>query len=372
MLPSFLVAFAVGASASAADVESSSERPPVREALEQELTIARDLADIQDGIAALEQERASIEYAASILEHGGRESLRRLHAYRTTGAEQQRRATSRARALYKLARGGVPRIVFGDRYEPTAQDEGEQARRITRGRTMAWIVRHDLEELDIYRRAERRVRGELLGAARELQALSALHMIQSVERLATTRVKDHLAPALDDARSKRRDLVEEHGIRGAEERKLFFSLRREHNRVRQGESGRALPVVSLHRPTGGSVVGGFGDYEDRILRLPMHRNGIELSASRGERVYAVGDGVVSLVGALPGYDDIVVIDHGDGYVSLLGRLMDVRVQEGEPVEEGALIGRAAPKTVEDGLGRTVYLELRHGDRPIDPAPLLRE
>lgn len=372
MLLSFLAAFVVGASASAADLESSPRPPPVREALEQELTIARGLADIQDGLVALEQERASIEYAASILEHGGRESLRRLHAYRTTGATQQREARRRARALYKLARGGVPRIVFADGNEPSAQGKGEQARRITRGRTMAWIVRHDLEELDVYRRAERRVRGELLGAARELQALSALHMIQSVERLATARVKDHLAPALEEARSRRRDLVEEHGIRGVEERKLFFSLRREHQRVRQGESTPVLPVVSLHRPTRGSVVGDFGDYEDRILRLPMHRNGIELSASRGESVHAVGDGVVSLVGALPGYDEIVVVDHGDGYVSLLGRLMDVRVQEGEQVEEGSRIGRAAPKTVEDGLGRTVYLELRHGDRPIDPAPLLRE
>jgi septal ring factor EnvC (AmiA/AmiB activator) len=367
-----VLAFVVCASASAADSESTSELPSVREALEQELTIARDLANVQDGLMALEQERASIEYAASILEHGGRESLRRLHAYRTTGAKQQQKTRSRARALYKLARGGVPRIVFGDRYESSAQAGGEQARRITRGRTMAWIVRHDLEELDVYRRAERRVRGELLGAARELQALSALRMIQSVERLSTTRVKDLLAPALEEARSRRRDAVKERGIRGADERKLFFSLRREHKRVRRGESMRALAVVSLHPPTRGSVVGGYGDYEDRILRLPMHRNGIELAASRGERVYAVGDGIVTLVGALPGYDKIVVVDHGDGYVSLLGRLMDVRVQEGEQVEEGALVGRAAPKTVDDGLGRTVYLELRHGDRPIDPAPLLRD
>jgi septal ring factor EnvC (AmiA/AmiB activator) len=372
MLLVSVLGFAVGASASAADVESTSRRPPVREALERELTIARDLADIQDGLVALEQERASIEYAASILEHGGRESLRRLHAYRAAGAKQQQKTRSRARALYKLARGGVPRIIFGDGDGASVPGQGEQARRITRGRTMAWIVRHDLEEFDVYRRAERRVRGELLGAARELQALSALRMIQSVERLATTHTKDQLTPALEEARSTRRGLVKEHGIRGKNERKLFFSLRREHRRVREGESTRALEVVSLHRPTRGFVVGSFGDYEDRILRLPMHRNGIELSAARGEKVYAVGDGVVSLVGALPGYDQIVVVDHGDGYVSLLGRLMDVRVQEGEQVEEGALIGRAAPKTVDDGLGRTVYVELRHGERPIDPTPLLRK
>jgi septal ring factor EnvC (AmiA/AmiB activator) len=367
-----LLALTLGASASAADAEPTSPPAPVEEALKQELSIARDLAEVQDGLMALEQERASIEYAASILEHGGRESLRRLHAYRAAGTKQRQQARRRARALYKLARGGMIRIVFGDSDEPSVSAKGEQALRIRRGRTMAWIVRHDLEEFDVYRRAERRVRGELLGAARELQALSALRMIQSMERLAATHVKDSLTPVLEQARGRRRGLVEEHGIRGAEQRKLLFSLRREHRRVRRGGSKRSLAVVSLHRPTRGAVVGRFGDYHDRILRLPMHRNGIELSASRGEKVRAVGDGEVSLVGALPGYDKVVVVDHGDGYVSLLGRLMDVRVLEGERVQEGTLIGRAAPKTVDDGLGRTVYLELRHADRPINPAPLLRE
>jgi len=366
-----LLALTLGASASAADTESTPKRSTVQEALQQELAIARDLASVQDGLLALEQERASIEYAASILEHGGRESLRRLHAYRATGTAQQQQARRRARALYKLARGGMLRIVFGDGDDPSVSAEGEQARRITRGRTMAWIVRHDLQEFDVYRRAERRVRGELLGAARELQALSALRMIQSMERLATAHVKDALDPALAEAHGKRRDLVDEHGVRGAKERKLLFILLRERRKMRQGGLTRTLAVVSLHRPTRGSIVGGFGDYEDRILRLPMHRNGVELSASRGEKVHAVADGEVSLVGALPGYDKVVVVDHGDGYVSLVGRLMDVRVLEGERVQEGTMIGRAAPKTMDDGLGRTVYFELRHGDRPIDPAPMLR-
>jgi septal ring factor EnvC (AmiA/AmiB activator) len=67
---------------------------------------------------------------------------------------------------------------------------------------------------------------------------------------------------------------------------------------------------------------------------------------------------------------VVVIDHGAGQYSLTARLWRVELQEGQQVEAGAIVGRVAPKGIDDGLGTTVYIELRHGEKPIDPTPYL--
>ena len=55
----------------------------------------------------------------------------------------------------------------------------------------------------------------------------------------------------------------------------------------------------------------------------------------------------------------------------MGRLWQVQVAEGDEVERGQVIAQVAPKSVDDGLGTTVYVEVRRADVPIDPAPLLR-
>src|SRR5690606_19771501 len=112
-------------------------------------------------------------------------------------------------------------------------------------------------------------------------------------------------------------------------------------------------------------------YEDPLLDVPMHRNGVELLAKAGEQVRAIAPGQVAMVGALPGFERIVVIDHGGGYLSLTARLLTIDVEEGQEIEAGDVIGRVGPKAVADGLGTTVYVEIRHGQRPIDPRPYLR-
>jgi septal ring factor EnvC (AmiA/AmiB activator) len=126
------------------------------------------------------------------------------------------------------------------------------------------------------------------------------------------------------------------------------------------------------RPVDGRVVGRFGTYDDPLLDVPMHRNGVELSAEPNDQVLALAPGEVVLVGALPGFERIVVIDHGGGYLSLTARLLTISVEQGQEIEAGTVLGRVGPKAVPDGLGTTVYVEIRHGQRPIDPRPYLRD
>lgn len=46
-------------------------------------------------------------------------------------------------------------------------------------------------------------------------------------------------------------------------------------------------------------------------------------------------------------------------------------EEGQEIEGGDLLGRVASKAMDDGLGSTVYIELRHGEKPVDPSAYLK-
>jgi murein DD-endopeptidase MepM/ murein hydrolase activator NlpD len=338
---------------------------PLREALERELSTVETARAVMRAQSALERERESLAWARSVLEHRGRESLRRLDAYRVSHQAREDQARARARAMYKLARGGMLRLYFED----VASRDGSTADRVTRGRTIRWLVRHDLRELSVHVRSEERARDELLSATREMAAITSLSMMQDMERIALDEVGREISPAMQAARAHRREIQRDHRP-GAAERKLLGALVRNRTLLAKERGNDLLEPNGLRRPVTGPVVGRFGTYEDRVLRLPMERNGIELRAGRRERVRAAAAGTVALVGSLPGFDDVVVIDHGNGYLSLTARLQGIVVEEGQELERGALLGRVAPKGVDDGLGRTVYLELRHGERPIDPAPYL--
>ena len=342
---------------------------PLKEALQRELQSVRDARDLRRGLAALERETDSLEWAQTLLEHRGRESLRRLDAYRVSRDTRRKQARQRARSMYKLARGGMLRMYFEDVSNAGDADRLRTADRVTRGRTIRWLVRHDLRELGVHARAEDRARTELLAATRELAAVSGLRTMHTMERQALGVAVGNIDPELAEARRARRKARRKDEL-GADERALLAQITAGRAKLQRERGLDLLEPGALKRPVRGRVAGRFGKYDDPVLRLPMQRSGLELAAARRERVRAAAAGTVALVGALPGFDDVVVLDHGNGYVSLTARLQNVAVEEGQELDRGEVLGRVAPKSLDDGLGRTVYFELRHAERPIDPTPYL--
>ncbi len=332
------------------------------EALEAELGLTRQAAELERAAAALEHEQAGAEHGASVLEHAGRQSLLQLDAYRKARDAREQLVRQRARSLVKVARGGIARIVLED-----LGDARPSADRLLRGRDLRWLVRHDLRELAAYQRAERRALEERLAAERRLQALSVLATVHDVQGELLGAARTATAPALDRATSTRQQLWYGAAV-GAEERRRLAELQASHGELQAARrEGADAPLV---RPVHGAVVGRFGAYTDPILRLPMVRNGVELAARPDEQVRAPAAGRVVMVAELPGFEQVVVLDHGAQQLSMLGRLWKVTVAEGDALEAGQALARVAPKALDDGLGTTVYLELRYGDKPIDAAPRL--
>lgn len=367
---SCLLALAVGAGEAEARKPSQQRKAAaLRDAAYVELELTETANAIARGQAAIERERESLAWASDLLARRGREGLRQLDTYRERRVERQALGQVRARELYKLARGGgMLELMFEDgadgRLTPIARrNRAQQVRR---------LVDRDLQLLRVHSDAEAKARDELLTATRELRVVAALESISRLQADALQLTGAALDPALDAAHKRR--VKAQHRLSGktkGPERQLLAELHHERRELLRARGLDLLEPSALVRPVRGRTVGRFGTYKDPLLDVPMHRNGVELVAKAGEQVRAIAPGQVAMVGALPGFERIVVIDHGGGYLSLTARLLTIDVEEGQEIEAGDVIGRVGPKAVADGLGTTVYVEIRHGQRPIDPRPYLR-
>ena len=339
----------------------------LHDAAERELALTETANALERGRAALERERESLDWASELLERRSRETTRKLLVYTARRAEQEAQTTVRAHKLYKLARGGgMLELMFED----GADGRLTPVERANRGRTLRRVIERDLELLQVHATAETRAADELLTATREITALMMIDTVGRMEADALDLAGDQLDPALAVAHATRKSLQKRGGNSRAD-RQLLRALDRERRNLARHRGLDLLEEDALVRPVKGKIVGGFGQYEDRVLEVPMYRNGVELAAKPNDPVAAIAPGEVVLVGALPGFERVVVIDHGGGYLSLTARLLSVMVAEGDSVEAGTLLGRVGAKAVADGLGTTAYLEIRHGQRPIDPDPYLR-
>ena len=100
----------------------------------------------------------------------------------------------------------------------------------------------------------------------------------------------------------------------------------------------------------------------RISR-PAIGGGIYIHAPEGTRVRAIGHGQVLFADWMRGYGLLLIINHGDGYLSLYGNNQSLFRKAGEWVEPGTVIASAGPP---DGTGKGLYFEIRHKGRPLPP------
>lgn len=96
----------------------------------------------------------------------------------------------------------------------------------------------------------------------------------------------------------------------------------------------------------------------------LHWQGIWIAATKGTPVRACARGRVVYVGWLSNYGLIVLLQHGGDYFSLYGHDNSAQVRVGDTVRAGQVIALAGDTGGHDRSG--LYLELRHGNHPLDP------
>lgn len=123
-------------------------------------------------------------------------------------------------------------------------------------------------------------------------------------------------------------------------------------------------------PTLGNVSVFFGDRAEKTFGTTTSHGGIDIKAPIGSSVYAVAPGVVAHADWIRGFGQVVIIDHGDHYYSVMGHLADVQAQAGDVVIMGQSVGRVGDTgSVSEAV---LYFEIRHGDQALDPLVWLRD
>jgi murein DD-endopeptidase MepM/ murein hydrolase activator NlpD len=130
-------------------------------------------------------------------------------------------------------------------------------------------------------------------------------------------------------------------------------------------SGFAALRGRLPRPADGPVVAGFGRIVDARFQTETNHPGVEIRAERGATVRAVAPGKVVHAGWFRGYGNLVILDHGAGYHTLVAHLAAMSTAVGEEVGAGAPLGTVGDTGSLRGDG--VYFEIRERQRPVDPA-----
>lgn len=121
-------------------------------------------------------------------------------------------------------------------------------------------------------------------------------------------------------------------------------------------------------PAEGPVVSRFGKQYHPVyknLELPPN-NGVDIALSKGTSVNAVFDGVVTQVFVMPGYNQCVLVQHGN-YFTLYCKMKGLVVKAGDKVRTGQALG-----TIDTINGQTqLHFEVWKGKTPQNPEQWLR-
>jgi septal ring factor EnvC (AmiA/AmiB activator) len=122
--------------------------------------------------------------------------------------------------------------------------------------------------------------------------------------------------------------------------------------------GRLIP------PVRGAVTTYFGKNSKSKFGITTYADGINIKTLSGSEIYAIYSGKVVYAGQLKGYGNLIIIDHGDQYYSLISRAAELYKKEGDIVSTGEVIG-----VMDDQgglLGEGLHFEIRYGTEPEDP------
>jgi len=126
-------------------------------------------------------------------------------------------------------------------------------------------------------------------------------------------------------------------------------------------------AVRIAAPVKGKVVQRFGKVKVTDFADMIFSKGLEFATAAGAEVCAVLAGKVAYVGALPGYETVVVVDHGSRSYSLYGRLGQSMVKAGQLISRDQTLGVTGEP---DAKGRNFYFEVRKNGTPVDPTRVL--
>ena len=351
-------------------VKSEESRNEVADALR---TSERSISEVNRGLQSLAREQGKIAQGLAALKKS-------IDAGRADAAGQQALLDRTIRHQYMYGNADALRLMLN------GQDVAEVDRQIhyfgylSRARaTMISGLKQSLAALAALE-TEARSKQEALAinAEAQKQARSLLQSERAARQKVFSQIKADIGKNRREVGRLKRDedrlakLIEQLAkalARDRDERK-----ERQSDRIQQkGQSvesvadasfvGRAFDTLKgkLKLPARGELRGRFGSpREDGGVTW----KGLFIRAEVGQTVKAVADGRVVYADWLRGFGNLLIVDHGGGYMSLYGNNESLLKQVGDKTQSGETV--ASVGSTGGALESGVYFELRHEGKPFDP------
>ena len=119
--------------------------------------------------------------------------------------------------------------------------------------------------------------------------------------------------------------------------------------------------------SGKRILRGFGQYRNSVTNTVLDNPGLDIACTSGSSALCAASGTVSLVHWLPGYNSMVIVDHGNSYRTVYANLSSTAVKKGQSIDAGGLIGR----TTQSVDGEFLHFEIWKGKQRMNPLSYLR-
>lgn len=313
------------------------------------------LAAAARAVRATDAKIAAVQQKLDQLQQQRDELQQKLHGQREAIAEL-------LRATYALGRGSDMRLLLG----------GEDVARITRALAYSKYFQQD---------RARKVR-QLMDDLARLQDLQASITAEQQSLQAERSQREAQAQALRRQRAAQQKLASQadaqyqsQAQRLAAMKQNEQSLNRLLDKLQQAidEAARAAAKAAQPGQATGTPAGRIANTRGNLpwpASGPVHDygNGVLIAAPAGSEVHAVAAGRVVYAHFLRGYGLLIIVNHGNGWMSMYGNNETLLHDVGDTVQAGTVLGTALPST---SASTGVYFELRHQRKPVDPRSWLR-
>jgi murein hydrolase activator len=351
------------------------ERAKAAEAKKRETSLLAELEGIDKTLDVKKAEVARLDQRIDRAENdlkGLRGDIGRLAGRRSDQEDQLMR---RLRALYKVqAEGGaIPVLLGGD----------DPVRRAAAIRVLTSLAGADARLIDEYRVTTDRLHDRKRREETRQAELATLRVDARREQLEVDREaakRRMLLARVRDERQYHERMVGE--LSEAAKRLEVFVRDLQERQRRIAKAPTPKPGIEpppgpgfgalrgrLLWPADGKVVQAFGAQVHPRFGTRTFKNGVDIEAALGTEVGAVYTGHVIYTGWFKGYGNMIILDHGNDYVTLYAHVKEILVKEGDDVRQGQKIG-----TVGDTgslTGPRLYFEVRYQGKPQDPEQWLR-
>ena len=166
-----------------------------------------------------------------------------------------------------------------------------------------------------------------------------------------------------------RKLAEEEAARkAAEEAARLAQQQQQQQQTGGGGGSTAVSLTGLKWPVPSCsiITSRFGYRTSPTAGASSYHGGLDIGAGQGATIVAAGSGTVILASYNGGYGNCVMINHGNGIVTLYGHMESISVSSGQQVSKGQTIGKVGSTGV--ATGPHCHFEIRVNGVQVDPAP----